>query len=321
MCRPPRARTRGSAPANPVVDVPSQMPPSRRRPGARCRRLTGAPKRSCPHQRAEAREQRRELFGRRLRARVERVLHDAARRRIDDDGDAIDGRLDRVRLEVEERERAQRTHLAHRRRQFQAPATSSRASRRRSRMCSTAAPRSRRSRRVDSGSSRRVSTKDNGSRSAIGHSRSSDASNRSSSSIGTSGRMIFAARDRLPRQPPARPSRETRSAVGRDATSPSVFKPQRLERRSYKVRSSKNVFCLSFSTSRLSELFEKRERQRRKRGRLFSRRDRPSTRDVLARAATPPSACGRRRRARARRGRRLHDAALRRSPAPTRAGV
>jgi hypothetical protein len=71
------------------------------------------------HQRAEAREERRELFGRRLRARVERVLHHPARRRIDDDRHAIDRRLGRMRLEIEQRERPQRAHIPQRRRQLQ----------------------------------------------------------------------------------------------------------------------------------------------------------------------------------------------------------
>ena len=104
---------------------------------------------------------------------------------------------------------------------------------RRSRTCSTAAPRSRRSRRVDNGSSSRVRTKDSGSRSAIGHSRSSDASNRSSSSMGTSGRRS-SPRAIVCHTRAGRPSRETRSAVGRDARSPSVFTPHRLAVRSTK---------------------------------------------------------------------------------------
>ena len=60
---------------------------------------------------------------------------------------------------------------------------------RRNRMCSTAAPRSRRSSRVDNGSSSRVSTNDSGSSSSIGHSSSSVDSNRSSASAGMSGRI------------------------------------------------------------------------------------------------------------------------------------
>ena len=44
-----------------------------------------------PHERAEAREKRRQLLGRRVRAREQRVLQHASRRRVDDDGDAIDG--------------------------------------------------------------------------------------------------------------------------------------------------------------------------------------------------------------------------------------
>jgi hypothetical protein len=74
-----------------------------------------------PHQRAEPRDERRELFRCRVRAREQPVLQHPARRRIDDDGDAIDGGSRRMRLQVEERERSQRAHVAHRRRQFQTP--------------------------------------------------------------------------------------------------------------------------------------------------------------------------------------------------------
>jgi hypothetical protein len=71
------------------------------------------------HQGAQARQQRRQLFGRRLRARIEGVLHHPARRRIDDNRHAIDGRRRRVRIEVEQQQRAQRPHVAGRRRQLQ----------------------------------------------------------------------------------------------------------------------------------------------------------------------------------------------------------
>ena len=126
MCRPwadTRVRPYENTRVRPYESVWMFRRKCRHREGARPIGIDsdGRAETVCSHQRAEAREERRELFGRRLRARVERVLHDAARRRIDDDGDAIDGRLDRVRLEVEERERAQRTHLAYRCRQFQAP--------------------------------------------------------------------------------------------------------------------------------------------------------------------------------------------------------
>ena len=74
-----------------------------------------------PDQRAEAGEQRRQLLRRRLRAREERVLQHAAGRRIDDDGDAIDAGARRMRFEIEQRQRAQRSHVAHRRRQLEPP--------------------------------------------------------------------------------------------------------------------------------------------------------------------------------------------------------
>ena len=89
---------------------------------------------------------------------------------------------------------------------------------------STAVPRSRRSSRVDSGSSSRVSTNDSGSRPSIGHSRSSEASNRSSSSVGMSGRRSSPCA--LACQTSAAfPSRAVRSAAGSAASSPSVFNP------------------------------------------------------------------------------------------------
>ena len=74
-----------------------------------------------PHQRAEPRDERRELFRCRVRAREQPVLQHPARRRIDDDGDALDGGGRRMRLQVEERERPQRAHVTHWRRQLQTP--------------------------------------------------------------------------------------------------------------------------------------------------------------------------------------------------------
>jgi hypothetical protein len=74
-----------------------------------------------PHQRAKPRHERRHLLWRRLRARVQRVLHNPARRRIDDDGDAIDGGRRRMRFEIEQHERPERPHVTHRRRQLQSP--------------------------------------------------------------------------------------------------------------------------------------------------------------------------------------------------------
>ncbi len=94
----------------------------------------------------------------------------------------------RMRFEIEQRQRAQRPRVAHRRRQLQRPLVHARASTRCRRTCSTAAPRSRRSRCADSGSSSRPSTNDSGSSPSIGHSRSSACSKRSSGTAGTSGR-------------------------------------------------------------------------------------------------------------------------------------
>ena len=87
---------------------------------------------------------------------------------------------------------------------------------RRNLTCSTATPRSRRSRRVDSGSSSRVSTNDSGSSPSIGHSRSSDASNRSSREHRHQRAGILAARDRLPDEARrARAARQDRRAAAR----------------------------------------------------------------------------------------------------------
>jgi hypothetical protein len=55
-----------------------------------------------------------------VRAREQRMLQHAARRRIDDERDAIDGGGRRMRFEIEQRERTQRPHVADRRGQLQA---------------------------------------------------------------------------------------------------------------------------------------------------------------------------------------------------------
>ncbi len=73
------------------------------------------------HQRAEPREERRQLLGRRMRAREQRVLEHPPGRRVDRDRDALDRRGRRMRLEIEQRQRPQRPHVAHRRRQFEPP--------------------------------------------------------------------------------------------------------------------------------------------------------------------------------------------------------
>ena len=102
--------------------------------------------------------------------------------------------------------------------------------------CSTATPRSRRSRRIDSGSRSRVSTNDSGSRPSIGHSRSMDDSKRSSAASGTSGRTS-SPRARACHTRPARPSRDERSAgrqrrhLAERPESPAVERSDREDRR------------------------------------------------------------------------------------------
>ena len=56
-----------------------------------------------------------------MRPREKPVLQDAAWRRIDHDGDAIDGGGRRMRFEIEQRQRAERPHVADRRRQIEPP--------------------------------------------------------------------------------------------------------------------------------------------------------------------------------------------------------
>ena len=124
------------------------------------------------HERAQAREQGGQLFGRGMRTRKQRVLQNRPRCRLDDDGDPVDGGRRRMRSRIEQRQRAQRADIAQRRRQFE-PARMHLARDEAECTCSTAAPRSRRSSRVDNGSSSRVSTNDSGSAASIGHSSSS----------------------------------------------------------------------------------------------------------------------------------------------------
>lgn len=72
-----------------------------------------------PHQGAQTREQHRKLLGRRMRACKQGVLHDTARRWVDEDRHAIDRGRRRVRFEIEQQERAERPHVTNRRRQLQ----------------------------------------------------------------------------------------------------------------------------------------------------------------------------------------------------------
>ena len=97
---------------------------------------------------------------------------------------------------------------------------------RRSSVCSTAAPRSARSRRTASGSSTRPSTNESGSRPSIGHSSSSEASNGSSGTSGTSGARS-SPRAACCQRGPSGPRRDDNSTAGRAAKAPSVRMPQR----------------------------------------------------------------------------------------------
>ena len=72
-----------------------------------------------PHQRRQPRDERRQLLGRRVRAREQRVLHHAPRGRIDHDRDTFDRRGRRVRFEIEQDERPERPDVAQRGGQLQ----------------------------------------------------------------------------------------------------------------------------------------------------------------------------------------------------------
>ncbi|PYR25995.1 MAG: hypothetical protein DMF98_10405 [Acidobacteria bacterium] len=74
-----------------------------------------------PHQCGEPRQQRRQLLCRGMRSREQGVLQDSSRRGIDDDGDPIDGAARRMRFEIQQRQRPERPHIAHRRRQLEPP--------------------------------------------------------------------------------------------------------------------------------------------------------------------------------------------------------
>ena len=73
-----------------------------------------------PHQRRKTRDERRHLLGRRVRAREQRVLQHAPRRRIDEDGDLFDRRRRRMRFEIEQDERPERPDVAYRRGELEA---------------------------------------------------------------------------------------------------------------------------------------------------------------------------------------------------------
>ena len=146
---------------------------------------------------------------------------------------------------------------------------------RRSRTCSTAAPRSRRSRRVDNGSSSRVSTNDSGSRSVD---RPLEIERRLEPLLVEHRHErpdVLAARDRLPRQRRhARAARRDRRRAAPPAR-PASSAPTAWNARSTKseVLSRASALSACFCTSYFVDLFEKRERQRRQRRGFFAGRD------------------------------------------------
>ena len=75
-----------------------------------CRRANSV----LPHERSKTRKQGRQLLWGRVRTREERVLENATRRRLDRDRHPIDGRSWRIRLDIEQRQRAQGTYIAQR---------------------------------------------------------------------------------------------------------------------------------------------------------------------------------------------------------------
>ncbi|MBP1607352.1 MAG: hypothetical protein H6Q08_2726 [Acidobacteria bacterium] len=95
-----------------------------------------------------------------------------------------------------------------------------------SHVCTTTAPRSRRSRCAHSGSSRRASTNDRGSSPSMGHSSTSASSKRSSSPSANRGSRSSPLARRRQRTPTS-PNRSNRSGAGSLARSPSVCTPQR----------------------------------------------------------------------------------------------
>ena len=181
-------------------------------PGVDERRATAA---RVAHQRLQPRDERRELLRRRQRPREQRKLHDAAGCRIDGHHHAIDGCRRRMRFEIEQQQRAQRRASRIGTGSCSDVVTSHAALvlTRCSRTCRTAAPRSRRSRCADSGSSSRPSTNESGSSPSIGHSRSSACSKRSSGTAGTSGATSSPRASRCQRTPSC-PRRAATSSGG-----------------------------------------------------------------------------------------------------------
>ena len=137
-------------------------------------------------------------------------------------------------------------------------------------MCSVTTPRSCRSRRSHNGSNNRASTNDSGSSPSIGHSRSSDASNFSSTSGRHQRTRLLAARPALPSQsvlPEAggQIGGRKRGEIAERAKTPAL--DQVLEVR--RVRWACAAVRGAWSWSRADQ---QRERQRRQRLRLFAAR-------------------------------------------------
>ena len=272
-----------------------------------------------PHQRAEPREQRRELLGRRMRAREQRVLQHAARRRIDHDRHAIDG----APAADATRDRAAPASAASARR---ASATAARSRRAHASRCVTsrerarAAPRRRDRAARDAWTAARAaaSARTTAARAPRSATRArATRSKRSSGSVGTSGRDVLAARDRLPGAAPAAEPRR-RSAAGKrrqlaERANPPRFEHAQDSRRSF---TCVEIPCASDSCSAIDAVgiveVENPDRQSARARRLRRRVDDREARTRAARARGPPSACRRRPRARAGRATR----ASRRSSSP-----
>ena len=160
------------------------------------------------HQRAQPREQRRKLVGRQ-RARKQPELQHTSFRDLDPTvtrsiaaGGGFDSRSSSASVRSTRASRigaGSSTTRSCRSRppslRAEANVTSVKVIRRRT------APRSLRSSRSHKGSSRRASTNDNGSRPSMGHSSSSDSSNCSATSAGTSGRISSPRAHRCQRRP------------------------------------------------------------------------------------------------------------------------
>ena len=219
-------RPRPSSPLrpSPSPETPSSPPPVRRA----CRRARARRRGTRPSSAPQPRDERREIFGRRQRAREQRALQRCAPG-VTSSFDFDD--VDRRRRADATRDRAG-SACAARARRASAPADGACArGPRASRAAAASSPPPRRDRRAratpTSDSHSRASTNDNGSRPSIGHSSSSRSTNRAA----LAGR--HERRDRLRRtRPDAGARRSARAARARrraaaGARSPSVCRPQR----------------------------------------------------------------------------------------------